>query len=119
MIASGQESNDKPRQYFEKQRHYFADQGPYNQGYGLPSGHARLWELDYKEGGAPKNWCLRAVVLEKIPESPLDSKEIKPVNPKGNHPWILTGRTDAEAPVFWSSDVNSWLIGKAPDAGED
>ena len=69
----------------------------------------------------PKNWCLWTVVLEKIPESPLDSKEIKSVNLKGDQPWIVTGRTDAEAeaPVFWSSDVNIRLIGKVPDAGKD
>ena len=65
-----------------------------------------------------KNWCLWTVLLEKTPESPLDRK-IKPVNLKGNQSWILTGRTDAEAPVFWSSDVNSWLIGKVSDAGKD
>ena len=69
----------------------------------------------------PKNWCLQTVVLEKTPESPLDSKEIKPVNLKGNQPWILIGRTyaEAEAPVFWSSDVNSWETGNVPDAGKD
>ena len=68
-----------------------------------------------------KDWCLRATVLEKTPESHLDSKEIKPVNPKGNQSWILIGRTDAEAetPVIWSFDVNSWLIGKVSDAGKD
>ena len=73
------------------------------------------WELDHEEGRTRKNWCLQTVVLEKTPESPLDSKEIKPVNPKGNQPWICTGRTDAEAeaPVFWSSDVNRRLIGKS------
>ena len=88
--------------------------------YGLPSGLVWLWELDCAEVGAPKNWGLQTVVLEKTPESPLDSKEIKPVNLKGNQPWILIGRTDAEveASVFWSSDVNSWLIGKVPCAGK-
>ena len=76
--------------------------------------------LDRKEGRVPKNWCLRTVVLEKTPESPLDSKEIKPVNRKGNQPWILVGRTDAEVEdsVFWSFDTNSKLIGKVPDAGK-
>jgi len=90
------------------QRHSSADKGQYSQGYGLPSGHVRLWELDYKEGRTPKNWCLWTVVLEKTPESPLDSKEIKPVNLKGDQPWIFSGRTDAEAeaPLFWSSDAN-------------
>ena len=68
----------------------------------------------------PKTWCLWTVVLEKTPKSPLDSKEIKPVNLKGDQPWIFTGRTDdkAEAPVFWSSDVNRRLIRKVPDAGK-
>ena len=121
MIASWQESNDKPRQYVQKQRHYSANKGPDRQGYGLLSGHVQLWKLDHKEGVVPKNWCLRAVVLEKTPESPLDSKEIKPVNLKGDQAWIFTGRTDAEAeaPIFWSSDVNSWLIGKVPDVWKD
>ena len=104
-----------------KQRHYSADKGPYSQGYGLPSGHVWLWEMDCKEGRTPKNWCLWNVVLEKTPESLLNSKEIIPVNLKRNQPWILIGRTDAkaEAPVFWSPDVNSQLIGKVPDTGKD
>ena len=89
---------------------------PYSQGYGLPSGHVQLWELNHKEGWVPKNWCLPTLVLEKTPESPLDSKEIKPVNLKGDQPWILAGRADAEAPVFWSSDEKRWLIAKVPDA---
>ena len=88
-ICSRQESNDKPRRYVEKQRHNSADKGLYSQSYVLPNGHVWLWELDCNEGGVPKNWCLRTVVLEKTPESPLDSKEIKPVNLKGNQPWIL------------------------------
>ena len=69
----------------------------------------------------PKNWCLQTVVLEKTLESPLDSKEIKPINLKRNQPWILIGRTDAEAeaPVFCSSDANRWLLGKVLDAGKD
>ena len=93
--------------------------GQYRQGFGLSSGHIFLWELDCKEGRVPKNWCLQAVVLEQSLESPLDIKEIKSVNFKGNQPWILTGRTDAEAPIFRSHDVNSQLIGKDPAAGED
>ena len=93
--------------------------GRYRQGFGLSSGHIFLWELDCKEGRVPKNWCLQAVVLEQSLESPLDIKEIKSVNFKGNQPWILTGRTDAEAPIFRSHDVNSQLIGKDPAAGED
>jgi len=110
---------NKPRQCVEKQRHYSADKNPHSQRYGLPSGHIWLWELDHKEGRMPKNWCLQNVVLEKTPESPLDSKEIKPVNLKGNQPWILTGRTEAKVPVFWSSATNRRLFGKVPDAGKD
>ena len=119
--ASWQESYDKPRQCVEKQRHYSADKGRCSQGCGLLSGHIRLWEPDCKEGRTPKNWCLRTMVLEKTPESPLESKEIKPVNLKENQPWILVARTDdeAEAPVFWPSDANRWLTGKVPDAGQD
>ena len=114
-------SYDKPRQCVEKQRHYSADKGSRSQDYGLLSGHIQSWELNAKESGALKNWCLPTVVLEKSPESPLDKQEIKPANLKGNKPWIFIGRTDAEAdtPVFWSSDVNSRLIGKVPDAGKD
>ena len=77
--------------------------------------------LNDKEGREPKNWCFRTVVLEKTLESPLDSKEIKPVNPKGNQPWILTGRTDAEAeaPIIWPPDVKNSLVEKDPDAGKN
>ena len=80
-----------------------------------------MWELENKEGWALKNWCFWTVVLEKTFESPLDCKEIKSVNPKGNQPWIFTGRTDAEAeiPILWPPDVKSQLTGKNPDAGED
>ena len=96
-------------------------QSLHSQAYGLPSGHIWFWELNCKEDRASKNWYPWTMVLEKTHESPLDSKEIKPVNLKGNQPWILVGRTHAEVdtPVFWSSDVNSWLIGKVSDAGKD
>ena len=114
-----QESYDKPRQRDEKWRHYSVDKGLYSQSYGLPSGHIQLWEMDCKEGRAPKNWCLQTVVMEKAPESPLYSKEIKPVNLKGDQSWILIGRTHADAAVFCSSDENSQLTKKVPDAGKD
>ena len=80
-----------------------------------------MWELDHKEDWALKIWCFWIAVLEKILESPLDCKEIKPVNPKGNQHWIFFGRTDAEAetPVLWPPDEKSWLIGKDPDIGKD
>ena len=119
-IASWQERYDRSRQCVEKQRNHSADKGQYSQGYGLPSGHVVLWELDCKEGRGPKNWCLWTEVLEKTSESSLDYKEIKPVNLQGNQPWTLLGRTDAEAEglVFGSTDVNSWIIGKVPASGK-
>ena len=94
---------------------------PYSQGYGFSISHVWLWELDCKEGRAPKNWCFRTVVLKKTLESPLDCKEIKLVNPKGDQPWKFTGRiyAKAETAILWSPDVNSQLIGKDPDAGKD
>ena len=80
-----------------------------------------MWELDHKENRVPKNWCFWIVVLEKILKSPLDSKEIKPVNPKGTQPWIFTVRNDAEAkaPILWPPDAKNWLTGKESDAGKD
>ena len=80
-----------------------------------------MWELDHKEGWAPKNWFFQIVVLEKTLKSHLHIKEIKPVNPKGNQPWVFIGNTDAEAeaPILWPPDAKSWLIGKDSDAGKD
>ena len=97
-----------------KSRHCFDNKGPSSQGYGPSSSHLQLWELDRKDGRAPKNWCFWTAELEKTLESPLDSKEFKPVNLKRNQPWILIGKTDAEAeaPTLWPCDANSQLIGK-------
>ena len=80
-----------------------------------------VWELDYKESWAPKNWCFWTLVLEKTLESPLDCKEIQPVHPKGDQSWVSIGRTDAvaETPELWPPDAKSWLIGKDPDSGKD
>ena len=85
------------------------------------SSPVQMWQLNHKEGWAPKNWCFLIVVQEKILESLLDCKDIKPVNLKGNQSWIFTGRTvdEAEAPVLWPPDAKSQLIGKDPDAGKD
>jgi len=94
MLAPWKKSYDKPRQYIKKQKHHFADKGPYSQSYGFSRSHVRMWELDHNEGWAPKNWCFWIVVLEKTLESPLDCKEIKPVNPKENQPWMLIGRAE-------------------------
>ena len=91
-----------------------------SQSYGFSSSHVWMCMLGHKESWALKNWCFWTVVLEKTPESPLDKKDIKPVNPKENQPWICIGRTDAEAEAlgFWSSDANSWLIEKSLDGGK-
>ena len=80
-----------------------------------------MWELDYKESWAPKNWCFWTVVLEKTLESPLDCKEIQPIHPKGDQSCMFIGRTDVEAetPKLWPPDVKKWLIWKDPDAGKD
>ena len=80
-----------------------------------------MWELNYKENWALKNWCFWNVVLEKTPDCSLDCKEIKPVNPKGNQPWIFIGRTEAEAetPILWPPEAKNWVIGKDPDAGKN
>ena len=114
-------SYDQPRQHIEKQRHYFANKCPSSQSYGFSSSHVWKWELDHKEIWAPKNWNLWTLVLGKTLESPLDCKEIKAVNHKGNKSWIFIGRTEAEAesPILWPPDVRHWLIGKDPDALKD
>ena len=103
------------------QRHYFANKGPSSQSYGFSSSHIWMWEFEYKESWALKNWRFWSVVLEKTLESPLDWKETQPVNPKGNQSWIFLGRTDAEAeaPILWLPDAKNWLTGKDPDAGKD
>ena len=115
------ESYDKPRWHIIKQRHHLVDKGSYSQSFGFSSNHIWMWEVDYKKGWAPKNWCFQIVVLEKTLESALDSKEIKPVNSKGNQPWVFIERTDAKAetPIFWPPDAKNWPILKDPDAGKD
>ena len=109
MFAPWKKSYDQSRLHIQKQRHYFANKGPFCQSYCFSSSHVCMWELDYKESWVLNNWCFWTVVLEKTLESPLDYKEIKPVNPKGNQPWIFIGRTDAEAetPIFWSSEAKN------------
>ena len=110
----------KLRLHIKKQRHYFVSKSPSSQGYGFSSSHVWMWELDYKESWAPKNWCFWTVVLENTLESPLDCAEIQPVCPK-DQSWILIGRTDveAEAPILWPPDAKSWFIWKDPGAGKD
>ena len=111
----------QPKQHIKKQRHYFANKGLSSQSYDFSSSHVWMWELDHKESWVPKNWCFWTVVLEKTLESPLNCKEIEPVNPKGNQSWTFIGRTDAEAEalILWPPDAKNWLIGKDLDAGKD
>ena len=103
-----------------RSRDIFTHKSLYSQSYGFSSSQLWVWKLDHKEGWALKNWCFCTVFLEKTLVTPLDSKEIKPVNPKGNQRWIFTGRTDAgaEATILWPPDAKNWLIGKDPDPGK-
>ena len=121
ILTPWKKSCDKQRHHIKKQRHHFANNSLYRQSHGFSSGHEQMWDLDHKEDWAPKNWCFWNMVLEKTLESPLDSKKIKSVNPKGNQPGIFFGRTDAEAeaPILWPPDLKSWLPGKDPEAGKD
>ena len=119
-LTPWKKSYDKPRQHIKKQKHHFANKGLYSQSYGFSSSHVWMWELGHKEGWVWKNWWFCIVVLKTL-ESPLDSKEIKPANPKGYQPWIFIGKTDAETetPVLWPPGAKNRLIGKDPDAGKD
>ena len=121
MLAPWKKSCYKPKQYIKKQRHHFANKGPYSQSYGLSISHVWMWELDHKEVRVPKNWYFWIVVLEKTPESPLDCKGIQPVHSEGDQPRDFFGRNDAKAEtlVLWPLHVKSWLIGKYSDAGRD
>ena len=121
MLAPWKKSYEQPRQHTKTQRHYFPNKGPSSQSYGFSSSHVWMWELDYKESWARKNWCFWAVVLENTLGGPLDCKEIQPVHSEGDQPWDFFGRNDAKAetPVIWPLHAKSWLIGKDSDAGRD
>ena len=120
-LTPWKESFDQSRQHIKKQRHYFANKGPSSQGYGFSTYHVSMWEMNYKESWALKNWCFWSVVLEKTLKSSLDSKEIQPVNPKGNQSWIVVGRTDVKikTPIIWPHNAKTSLLGKDPNAGKD
>ena len=121
MLAPWKKGTLNIRQHIKKQRQNFVDKGPYSQGYGFSSSvnSCERWIID-KEGQGLKNWCFQRVV-EKTLESPLDSKEVKSVNPKGSQLWISIGKTDAdvEGPVLWPPDAKNKLIGKDSDTGKD
>ena len=107
--------------HIKNQKHYFANKSPSSQSYGFSSSHVWMWELDYKESCMLKNWCFWTVVLKKTLESPLNCKEIHPINPKGNQSWIFIGRTnaEAEAPILSPPDEKNWVLREDPDAGKD
>ena len=115
------ESYEQPRQHIKKQRHYFSNKCPSNQGNGFSSSHVWKWEFDYKESWTLKNCCFLTEGSEKTLQSSLYCKEIQPVHPKGDQSWLIIGRTDAEAetPILRPPDAKSWLIWKDPDAGKD
>ena len=104
-----------------KSRDILLKKGPSSQSYGFSSSHVWMWELDYKESWARKNWCFWTVLLEKTLESRLDCKETQPINPKGNQSWIFIERTDAEAEtlILWPPEAKNWLLWKDPDSGKD
>ena len=113
MLAPWKKSYDKPRQCVKSRDIILPTKVHLSQSYGFSNSHVWVEDLDHKEGWAPNNWCFLIMVLKKTLESPLDSKEIKLVNPKGNQPWIFIGRIDyeAEAPILWPPDAKSRLIG--------
>ena len=112
MLVPWKKSYDQPRQHIKKQRHYFADKCPSSQSSDFSSSHIWVWEFDFKESWALKNWCFWTVVLENTLESPLDCREIQLVNSKGNQSWIFIGRTDgrAETPILatWCEGLTHW-----------
>ena len=120
MLFPWTKSYDKPRQHIKKQRHHFANKGPSRQSCGFSSGHVWMWELDHKGSWALKNWCFRTVVLEKTLESPLESKEIQPVHPKGKQSWysleglMLKLRLQYFGPLMWRTDSleKTLMLGK-------
>ena len=120
-LAHWEKSYDQSRWHIKKQRHYFPNKDPSSQSYCFSSSHIQMWELDYKESWALKNWCFWTAVLDKSLESPLHWEEIQPVPPNGNQSWIFIGRTDAEAetPILWPHDGKKWPLGKNRDAGKD
>ena len=105
-----------PGEHIKNLRHYFTNKGLSSECYGFSSSHVWMGELDHKESWVPENWCFWSVVLDKTLENPMDCKEIKPVNPKGNQSWILVGRTDAEAevPILWPPDAKKLAYLKRP-----
>ena len=120
-LVPWKKSYDQPRPHIKKQGHYFANKDSSCQSYDFPSSHVWMWDLDYTESWTQKNWCFWTMKLENALESPLDSKEIQPVDPNGNQSLIFIVRTDAKAetPILWPPDGKNQLIGEDSDAGKD
>ena len=120
-LAPWKESYDQPRHDIKKRRHHCTNKGLSSQSWGFSSGHEWMWELEHREDLIAKEVMISNCGVGEDSWESLDSKEIKPVNPKGNQPWILIGRTDAEAeaPILWPPDMKGWPFGKDPDAGKD
>ena len=115
MLAPWKKSYYQPRQHIKKQRHYFINKGLSSQGYGFSNSHVWMWKLDYKESWALENWCFWSVILEKILDSPLDSKEInlyilKNISPEYSLEGLILN--EAETPILWPPDAMNWLIWK-------
>ena len=119
MLAPWKKRYDKSRHHIKKQRYHFADKGPYSQSYGFSSSHVQMWELDYKEGWVPKDWCFWTVVLEK--KGLFRVLRVSWTASRSNQSILKEMRTDAavEAPILWPSDVKSQLTGKDLDAEKD
>ena len=111
--------NEKPGKHIKKQRHCFANKSPSSQSYGFSSGEIWMWELDHKKGWESKNWCFWIVCQRRLFEGPLNCKKIKPVNSKGNQPWVFIWRSDTKPLILWPPNVKSGLIGKDPYARKD
>ena len=123
LLAPWKKRWDQPRQHIKKQRHYFASKGPSSQSYGFSNSHVWMWELDYKESWAPKNWCFWTVVLGETLESALDCKEIQPIHPTGNQSWIFIERRRQwhSTPVLLPGKSHGWrsLVGCSPWGREE
>ena len=120
MLTPWKQSYDQPREHIKKQRHYFANKGPSNQGYSFSSSHVWMWELDWKKAEHQRMMLLNCGVGEDSWES-LGLQVIQLVHSKGDQSWVFIGRNDveAEAPVLWPPDAKNWLIWKDSDAGKD
>ena len=116
MLAPWKKSYDNPRQHIKKQRHYFTDKGLSSQSYGFSSSHVWMWELDYKESWALKNWCFWTVVLEKTFVKRANQSILKGMRPEYSLEGLML---KLKLPILWPPVGKNWLIWKDPDAGKE